>query len=86
MTQNTPFVNQMTQNTLFYGHKATVDKILTLENIIQGQLKLGEHQANCRAMGISQSIESFFYFLCVRCEYSQHQQQIFPTIKILLDL
>ena len=47
MTQNTVFVSQITQNTPFPTFMATVEKSkhLCLENMILGQLKMGEHQA-----------------------------------------
>ena len=49
MTQNTVFVSQITQNTPFTTFMATVDKSkhLCLENMLLGQLKMGEHQAKC---------------------------------------
>ena len=52
MTQNNLFVNQMTQNTLFTAFIATEEKSkhTRLENMILGQLKIGEHQAKCRAL------------------------------------
>ena len=52
MTQNTLIVNQMTQNTLFTAFIASVEKSkhARLENMILGQLKIGEHQVTCRAL------------------------------------
>ena len=48
LTQNTLFVNQMTQDTLFYGIYG--DKQTSLENMTLGQLKMGENQAKSRAL------------------------------------
>ena len=46
-------VNQMAQNTLFLRNLSRHLKIITntlLVNMILGQLKIGEHQAKCRAL------------------------------------
>ena len=53
VTQNTANVNQMTQNIQFYCIYGDGKKIITctrLENMILGQLKIGEDQAKCRAL------------------------------------
>ena len=48
VTQTTLFVNQMTQDTLFYDIYG--DGHTSLENMILGQFKMGENQAKCRTL------------------------------------
>ena len=51
VTENTLFVNQITQNTLFTAFMVTVTdgwQIHNLDNMILGQLKIGERQATAQ--------------------------------------